>query len=79
MLAVSPEVRNLVTIGICGGFTTFSSFSPGTLALFQVGEIFQSSAYIELSVTGYLLAVTLGVWLVQFTHFSTEEGEGREA
>ena len=78
MLMVPSEVRNFVIVGICGGFTTFSSFSLGTLVLFQTGEMFQSFAYVAFSVIGCLLAVTLGVWLVRFTHLSTQEGEDLE-
>lgn len=35
---VSPEWRIFVTVGICGGYTTFSSFSLQTLALLRDGE-----------------------------------------
>lgn len=77
MLNVAPEVRNFVIVGICGGFTTFSSFSLGTLALFKDGA-FLPFAYVVSSVIGCLLAVTLGVWLVRFTHLSTEQGEDWE-
>ena len=48
-LLVSPVARAFVTIGILGGFTTFSSFSLQTMLLLQdaqwvsaVGNIFSS-------------------------------------
>lgn len=75
MLNVAPEIRNFVIVGICGGFTTFSSFSLGTLGLFQAGAAVQSVAYVLSSVIGCLLAVALGVWMVRFTHLATQEGE----
>src|SRR5438105_14379250 len=37
---VSPTFRQFFMIGICGGYTTFSSFSLQTLALAQEGEWF---------------------------------------
>lgn len=66
---VSPSVRQFVMIGVCGGYTTFSSFSLQTLTLAQDGEWFQVGANIILSVTfcligvwaGSLLAANLGI------------------
>lgn len=78
MLQVSPELRNCVVVGLCGGFTTFSSFSLGTLALLDAGRLLQPLANVLLSVIGSIFAVCLGVWLVRFTHLSEEEIEWRE-
>jgi len=36
---VPPDVRAFVMVGICGGFTTFSSFSLQALQLIQTGEL----------------------------------------
>ena len=78
LLQVSPETRNLVVVGMCGGFTTFSSFSLGTLALLQAGQLMQPLANVLLSVIGCMVAVFFGVWLVRFTHLSEGEVEWRE-
>ena len=37
-LLISPDWRIFVTVGICGGFTTFSSLSLQTLLLMRNGE-----------------------------------------
>ena len=37
-LLVAPELRLFLMVGICGGYTTFSSFSLQTLTLAQGGE-----------------------------------------
>ena len=37
-IAVPPEMRAFVLVGVCGGFTTFSSFSLQTLELVQAEE-----------------------------------------
>jgi CrcB protein len=57
---VAPDVRTFVMIGLCGGYTTFSSFSLQTLALAQDGEWLQVGGNILLSVALCLLAVWLG-------------------
>jgi len=47
-------------IGICGGYTTFSSFSLQTLRLAQDGQWFAAAMNIVASNVGCLLAVWLG-------------------
>ena len=59
-LMVSPEIRLFVTIGICGGYTTFSSFSLQTLNLLHDGEFFQAGFNIILSVILCLVFVWFG-------------------
>ena len=56
----STTARQFVTIGICGGYTTFSSFSLQTLNLMNDGEWFSAGANIVLSVVCCLLAVWIG-------------------
>ena len=46
--------------GLCGGFTTFSSFSLQTLNLVRDGEWWQAGGNIGLSVVACLVAVWLG-------------------
>ena len=58
---VSREVREFVTVGLCGGYTTFSSFSLQTLSLAQRGEWTQAGLNALGSVALCLLAVWLGV------------------
>jgi CrcB protein len=77
MLNVSPDMRVFVIVGLCGGFTTFSSFSLGTLSLLQQGQLLAPIANVVLSVAGCLAAVTVGIWLVRFTNLSTEKMEDR--
>ena len=58
--SVPDEVRAFVMVGVCGGFTTFSSFSLQTLGLIQDGEWARAIANTVLSVTLCLLAVWAG-------------------
>jgi CrcB protein len=56
----SPTFREFFMIGICGGYTTFSSFSLQTLNLAQNGEWFKAGANAVLSLVLCLVAVWLG-------------------
>jgi CrcB protein len=46
-------------IGICGGFTTFSTFSLETLNLARDGEWWKAAG----NICGSLLFCLIGVWL----------------
>jgi CrcB protein len=56
---LSSDARAFVTIGVLGGFTTFSSFSLETLNLVRGGAIGAAGANIALS----LALCLLGAWL----------------
>jgi CrcB protein len=57
---LSPEVRAFLTIGFCGGYTTFSTFSYETVALMEDGQWPRAAVYVLLSVTLSLFATFLG-------------------
>ena len=59
-LLVAPDARQFVMVGICGGYTTFSSFSLQTLNLVRDGDVIGAGANIVASVIACLLAVWLG-------------------
>lgn len=58
-LFVPGEWRQFFMVGVCGGYTTFSSFSLQTLTLAQDGEWLGTALNIGLSV----ILCLLGVWL----------------
>lgn len=58
--AVSDNLRLFVMVGICGGFTTFSSFSLQTFDLLRSGAWTKALANMALSVALCLAAVAAG-------------------
>lgn len=61
----SEETRLLLTTGLCGGFTTFSTFSKESLALAEAGRWSAFAAYAIGSVTIAIAAVALGYWIAK--------------
>jgi CrcB protein len=66
---ISPLTRQFITIGILGGYTTFSSFSWQTLSLAQAGQWGAAAANVLISVVlclvGVWLGASLAAWLNQ--------------
>lgn len=58
--AASARMINLLAVGFCGGFTTFSTFSWQTLDQMLKGQWAAAAANVLLSVTLCLVAVWLG-------------------
>jgi CrcB protein len=59
-ILVPGDVRQFVMVGICGGYTTFSSFSLQTLNLAQDGEFVRAGLNVGASVMLCLVSVWLG-------------------
>jgi CrcB protein len=57
---VSGNTRAFFMTGVCGGYTTFSSFSLNTLNLAREGEWLRAGANTVASVVACLVAVWLG-------------------
>jgi len=67
---VGTTTRQFVMVGICGGYTTFSSFSLESLNLARGGQWPQAAGY----VFGSLVFCLLGVWL---GHIAAVAANGR--
>jgi CrcB protein len=64
-LNLSPELRAFLTVGILGGYTTFSTFSLDSALLLQRGEYLQAAGYVIGSVVLSILALFAGLWIVR--------------
>lgn len=54
-----------LTVGLCGGFTTFSTFSKEALTMLQTGQIWGFTSYIALSVLAGIALVALGCYITR--------------
>ena len=60
----SPQWILFLKVGICGGFTTFSSFALETNQLLERGEVWWAMLYVVLSVIGAMAAVYISQYVV---------------
>jgi len=60
---ISPSTRIFWTIGVCGGFSTFSTFSNETLYLMQNGWTLPLVLYVTLSLLLCVGATFGGIYL----------------
>ncbi len=58
-VSVSPDVRRFLTVGILGGYTTFSTWMYETHQLVEAGDIDRA----VLNVVGSTVAGIIAVWL----------------
>ena len=62
---LSPEIRMFLTVGFCGGFTTFSTFVNENFMLLRQGNFYYLGLYIFFSLFLGLLATYLGYQLTK--------------
>lgn len=62
---MGPDWRIFLAVGVCGGFTTFSTFSMDSLNLLKDNSLFQFLLYAAGSMVLGLAAVYLGIVLVR--------------
>jgi CrcB protein len=60
-MQLSPELRAFLIVGLCGGYTTFSTFSAEAVGLFEGGEYARATSYVFLSVGLCLVATLAGM------------------
>ena len=65
-LNLSPELRAFLTVGILGGYTTFSTFSlDSALLIAEAAPMRQAAAYVIGSAVLSILALFAGLWIVR--------------
>lgn len=63
---VPPAKRAFLAIGLCGGFTTFSTFDLETFTLLQEARYAAAAAYSLGSVAACIAGVLGGLWLADW-------------
>lgn len=64
-LILNTELRMFLTVGFCGGFTTFSTFSNENVTLLRESEFFYFALYASFSLFIGLLATYLGTLIIK--------------
>ena len=64
-LQLSPELRAFLTVGVLGGYTTFSTFSLDSALLIERGAYASAAAYMAGSAVLSVAALFAGLWIVR--------------
>lgn len=64
--SISPALRLFLATGICGGFTTMSSFIYELVQFVRDHEYLYAGGYLALTLVGCVAMFCIGTWLVQW-------------
>ena len=64
---LDPNVETVLSAGLLGGFTTFSTFTFESVRMAEESAWRPLAIYLIVTLTGGLLAAALGLWVVSLT------------
>jgi fluoride exporter len=67
-LDLSQAARIFLTVGVCGGFTTFSTFSLDAYSLIEKGNLATAVIYMVSSAVLSIVALALAMYAVRSLH-----------
>lgn len=62
---LDDKMKLLLTVGLCGGYSTFSTFSYETVYLFSNQKVLEGSLYVAASIITCILAILLGTFITK--------------
>src|SRR5574344_2195066 len=62
---MNPDFKMFLTVGFCGGFTTFSTFMNENFQLLKDGNFFYVALYVSISLFVGLLALYFGHLIIK--------------
>ncbi|CAM9724413.1 unnamed protein product, partial [Chrysoparadoxa australica] len=62
---LSPRARLLLGTGLCGGFTTFSTYAVDIVKMLEQGQVAKALGYATVNNAGAVMGAGVSIWAVK--------------